>query len=218
MALPRLAKGVTRSAAPALAGLALLAATALPLPAAAQQLFCCQVQGKKVCGDRLPDQCIGKPHSIRGPGGVVRQVEGMLSPEQRAAREVEEKRKQAEKEALAEQKRRDSALLATYTSERDIDTARERAERDVQGAIKQAEEKISAGEKRRRKLDNEAEFYKGKELPENIRRNQKDIDFEIGAQRELIAAKKKDLDTIREKYDSEKRRFQELMQARNAAR
>lgn len=214
MALPRLVKGTP----PALAGLALLAATTLPLPAAAQQLFCCQVQGRKICGDRLPDQCIGKPHTVRGPGGVVRQVDGMLSPEQRAAKEAEEKRKQAEKEAQAEQKRRDSALLATYTSERDIDAARERAERDVLGAIRQAEEKIGAAEKRRRKLDSEAEFYKGKELPESVRRNQRDLDFEVGAQRELIAAKKKDLETIRGKYDTEKHRFLELMQARSAPR
>lgn len=214
MALPRLVKGT----ASALAGLALLAGTTLPLPAAAQQLFCCQAQGKKICGDRLPDQCIGKPHTVRGPGGAVRQVEGMLSLEQRAAKDAEEKRKQAEQEAQAEQRRRDGALLATYTSERDIDTARERAEGDVQASIKQAAEKIGAAEKRRRKLDNEAEFYKGKEIPESVRRGQKDLDFEVGVQRELIAAKKKDLETIREKYATEKRRFQELMSARNAAR
>ena len=144
MGSPRLAKRITFGTA--FAGLALAGAGLLPLPSQAQQLFCCQLQGKKVCGDRLPDQCVGKPHTVRGPGGTVRQVDGMLTPEQRNQKEAEEKRKVAEKEAQAEQRRKDNALLATYMSERDIDAARQRAETDVQTAIKQAEEKIATAE------------------------------------------------------------------------
>lgn len=210
MASPRLAEALVRRLTPFLAGTSLVAAGLLPLPSQAQQLFCCQLQGKRVCGDRLPDQCVGKPHTVRDPGGVVRQVEGMLTPEQRAQKEAEEKRLAAEKEAQAEQRRRDSALLATYTSEKDIEAARQRAEGDVQATIKQAEEKMVAAEKRRRKFDSEAEFYRGKEMPDTVRRGQKDADYEINAQRELIQAKKKELDGVREKFATEKRRFQEL--------
>ena len=192
---------------------ALVAATA-PQPAQAQQLLCCQVDGKKTCGDRLPSACVGKPYTIRGPGGKITQVEGMLTPEQRAQKEADAKRKQAEAEAQAEQKRKDRALLATYTSERDIDTARTRSENDIVKGIQQAEGKIAAAEKRRKKFDAEAEFYKGKEVPEEVRRAQKDADYEIQAQRELIKAKNKDLDIVREKFESEKRRYKELTQAR----
>ena len=177
----------------------LVASAALTAPwafdAAAQSLYCCQTtQGKKACGDRLPEQCIGRPYTIRGPGGKIQQVEGMLSPEQR---------------------RLDRALLATYASERDIDVARERAEKDLIVAIKQAEDKIAAAEKRIARFGREAEFYKGKELPDELRRGKQDAEFEVRAQRELIAGKRKDLEAVQARYAGEKQRYVELTRARS---
>lgn len=198
----------------------LAALTALAVPwsfdAAAQSLYCCQTaQGKKACGDRLPEQCIGRPYTIRGPGGKIQHVEGMLSPEQRAAKQAADRQRKAEDEARAEQRRLDRALLATYASERDIDVARERAEKDLIAAIKQAEEKIAAAEKRIARFGREAEFYKGKELPDELRRGKQDAEYEIRAQRELITGKRKDLESVQSRFADEKRRYAELTRARN---
>lgn len=201
-----------------LAILASLAACVFPwsFDAAAQSLYCCQTtQGKKACGDRLPDQCIGRPYTIRGPGGKIQRVEGMLSPEQRAAKEAADRQRKAEEEARAEQRRVDRALLATYANEADIDRARDRAATDLQVSIRQAEEKIAAAEKRLAKYAREAEFYKGKELPDDLRRGKQDAEFEIRAQRELIASKRKDLDAVQSRFAEEKRRYSELKNAQS---
>lgn len=205
-------------AAPRLAVLVSLAACVFPwsFDAAAQSLYCCQTaQGNKTCADRLPDQCIGRPYTIRGPGGKIQRVEGMLSPEQRAAREAADRQRKIEEEARAEQRRVDRALLATYASEADIDRARDRAANDLEVAIKQAEEKIAAAEKRLAKFAREAEFYKGKELPDEQRRGKQDAEFEIRAQRELIAGKRKELDAVQARFGDEKRRYSELRRAQS---
>jgi hypothetical protein len=199
--------------APALAaGLMLLA------PAANAGLYCCNdPSGKKVCGDTMPKSCIGRDTTLRDKG-TTKQIEGMLTPEQRALREEEEERKRKAEEVDKEQRRRDLALLNTYVSVKDIDVARERAEGEVQSQIKAAEAKIAAAEGKRKKLEREAEFYKNKQMPEDINRGMKDAEFEIKAQSELIDAKKKDFATIKVKFDADKKRYEELQKARNAPR
>ena len=68
---------------------------------------------------------------------------------------------------------------------------------------------------RRQRFENEAEFYKKKDLPPDVQKGLKDADFEIQAQENLIEAKKKELDTIKTKYDEDRRRFLEVSRSRS---
>ena len=188
---------------------------ALPAGAATNNMICCQVDGRKVCADSMPSQCIGKAYSlVNDRGMVVRHVDAPQNDEQKEQAAIASKKKRdaelAEKLLDKEQQRRDRALLDTYGSEKDIDTLRTRAEQEVVTSIKQAEGRIAEAQKRKTKLESEAEFYKNKALPDQIRKGVKDADYEIKAQQELIDAKQKDLLAVRTKYDSEKRRYREL--------
>lgn len=196
----------------------LLLAAGLLLPLAAQaagNLICCQVDGRKVCADSMPAQCIGKAYSlVNDRGMVIRHVEAPKSDEQKEQDAIAAKKKRdaelAEKLAEKEQQRRDRALLDTYGSEKDIDALRSRAEQDVLTTIKQAEGRIAESQKRKKKLESEAEFYKNKALPDDVRKGIKEADSDIRAQQELIDLKQKDLLAVRAKYDAEKRRYREL--------
>lgn len=196
--------------------LILAAALGLPFAAmAAGNMICCQVDGRKVCADTMPAQCIGKAYSLVNDRGiVVRHVDAPKSDEQKEQDALAAKKKRdtelAEKLAEKEQQRRDRALLDTYGSEKDIDILRNRAEQEVQTAIKQAEGRIGESQKRRKKLEAEAEFYKNKPLPDELKKNIKEADYDIKAQQELIDGKQKDLLAVRAKYDAEKRRYREL--------
>ncbi|MBI2307038.1 MAG: hypothetical protein HYU78_07005 [Rhodocyclales bacterium] len=191
------------------------AATSLPAAAAANILCCNDERGKQVCGDILPAACVGRAYREIGANGVVvRQVDAPLTPEQRALRAAEERKKKEAEEAANEQRRLDSALLQTYGSEADIDLMRQRAEADTLAGIKAAEAKIVEAKKRRKKFEDEAEFYKKRTLPPEIEKGLKDADFDIQAQQELIGAKQKELGAIKAKYDEDKRRYQELKRVR----
>lgn len=180
-------------------------------PAQAGKLFCCEVNGQKTCGDILPAQCAARGYTELNKQGVaVRQVAPPLTPEQQARKEAEEQRKKDEEAALKEQKRKDQALLNTYSNEKEIDLSRSRAEQDVEAQIKQAENKLADGQKRLKKLKDDAEFYKNKTLPPELSKSLRDTEYDIKAQGELIESRKKDLAAVRTRYDADKQRYIEL--------
>lgn len=179
-------------------------------PLFAAPLYCCKDDnGRKVCADRVPPQCVGRDYTIKTEQGT-KVVEGMVTAEERALREVEAKKKKEADEARMEQRRKDQALRNTYASEKDIDAAKLRVEKDLKDTIKQAEGKIEAAEKRKKKFEGEAEFYKNKTLPDDLRRGIKDAEFEIKAQGELIEAKKKELGDLETRFVAEKKRYREI--------
>lgn len=197
----------------------ILSAIVLPREAAAQMLYCCEIKGKRNCGDSLPPVCSGVPYTVRGPGGkLIRSVEAPLTPEQQKAREELDKRKKEEEAARKEQARLDAALLATYSSEAEIDKNRERTEAGFRTEIIAAEARIAAAEKRKRDAVGDPELYKKRGMPEELKRKVQDIDFEIRTQTELLEGKKKDLDAARAKFAEERQRYIDLKNRRNAKR
>lgn len=197
------------------ASLLLLAAAVVP--AHAGRLYCCEVNGQKTCGDSVPAQCQAKGYKeLNAQGVAVREVGPPLTPEQRARQEEEQRRRVEAEAALKEQKRKDMALLNTYSSEKDIDALKARGEQDLLGQIKQSENKLADSQKRLKKYRDELEFYRNKPLPLELDKNFKDTEHEVKSFQELIQRRKQELDQMRAKYDLDKLRYGELTRARAA--
>lgn len=193
-------------------GLLILALVACYQATAAGTLFCCvDASGKQVCGDLLPQACYGRAYRELGESGrTLRNVEAPLTGEQREQREREEEQRKADAAALKEKQRKDQALLNTYGSEKDIEAMRVRAQEDVQKSIKDAEAQIVTIRARRKKFEDEAEFYKKKTPPPEVQKGLRDTAFEIKAQESVIESKQKELDIIRAKYDEDLKHYREL--------
>ena len=190
-----------------------LALAAGSLHAEAANLYCCQdpSTGRRVCSDGLPEQCRGKPYRVLdSAGNVIKEVEGALTPEQRAERVAEAKRQRALEEAARIQRRKDQALLETYGSLEDIEAARQRSEGEVREAMRQAEERIATVQKERKRWADEAEFYRRKTAPPEVETGLRNADYEIKAQTELLEAKKREMDLVRQKFEEDRRRFIEI--------
>lgn len=190
----------------------LIALLATAPTALAGTFYCCNdPSGRRVCGDAIPEQCKGRGYKIiDGQGNTVREILPPMTPEQKAQLDAENKKK-AEAEAYKrEQRRRDAALLETYTSLQDIDRLRVRSEEDMLRSMKLVEERIADAQKRRKKFENEAEFYKNKDLPTDVARGLRDLDSEIRAQKSLLDSKQSDLDATRAKYAEDRRRYLEI--------
>lgn len=193
-----------------LAPLLLLLATSAQ---AAGEFYCCQdpASGRRVCGDTLPEQCRGRAYRLLDSGGnVVKEVGPPLSPEQKAEQAAESRRRKLQEEADREQRRRDQALLDTYANLQDIELAQRKAEADVNFAIAASQAKIDAARKKRKKYEDEAEFYKKKKLPPDLEKELRSIDYEIKVEQDLLEVKKRDFDTIKTKYDADRKRYLEL--------
>jgi hypothetical protein len=86
-------------------------------------------QGKVHYGDRIPPQYVGQGHSeLNGQGRVIRRVDrAPSSTEARQRREQEHAQHETEEQEARVRQRRDNALLATYSSAREIELAKSRA-------------------------------------------------------------------------------------------
>ncbi len=137
---------------------------------------------------------------------------------QEQAREAERRKKIEDEERSKEERRKNLALLNTYSSEKDIEEARTRALAEAQGAIEDIERRIAGAQKRYKELEAEKEFYVKKQMPFKLRQEIANNEVEIKNQIVLLDAKKKEISTINAKYDEDKRRYVELTGGKGAAK
>ena len=140
----------------------LVLATSLAFAGSAGAAFkCVDEKGLTHIGGTPPEQCANVViYEISKSGSVIRKIEPSLTPEQVKARAEAEEKKKMDERAAGEQKRKDLALLATYSSEGEFDVVRDRTIMPIKGRIKSAQERMEAIDKRSQAIDEEMEFYK----------------------------------------------------------
>jgi hypothetical protein len=196
--------------------LMLAAGLALPLAVEAQTMYrCVSKDGKKYYQSTIPMECAGMPvEQISKQGTVVRRIDPEGDEKARLEKAAADAKKRDEDLATREDSRRNRALLATYTSERDIEDARARALADNQKAVTEVQAKIEAIKKRRASYDKELEFYKDKsgasKAPPKLNEDIKNSEIDLRAQEGLMDAKRKEVASINAKYDEDKKRYVEL--------
>lgn len=194
-----------------LIALALLAAVPL---ARAQLYVCTDARGRTITGDRPPPECADRSvRELRSDGSVRRVIEPPLTPEQKAARDAEIKRQREEAEKQRAQMRRDLALLETYASETEIEESRNRALGSRQQLIDRAVQRLAEHQREKKKLDNEAEFYAKRQMPDKLKRA-----FDANAtltrsEQKIIDDVRADMDRVNGRFDAELKRWRELVSA-----
>jgi hypothetical protein len=172
-----------------------IAIAALPLAADAQSYRCVGKDGKKYYGQSMPPQCLGQPvEQLNSQGLVVKRLDAAATADERAKKDAEDADRKKREASAKEQGRKDNALMASYTSEKDIEIARGRALEGNQRSVKDIEDRLAALKKRRSAPGEDA----------------KGIDADQKAQEGLLAVKKKEIDAINAKYDEDKKRYIEI--------
>jgi len=188
----------------------------LPLAAQAQVTYrCTGKDGKKYYGSTIPMNCVGVPvEQLSKQGTVIKRIDPQGDEKERAEKEAALAKKKEEDVATREETRRNRALLATYTSEKDIDDARQRDLADNQKAMADVQAKIDSIKRSRAKYEKELEFYqdgkKGAKPPPKLAQDITNADIDLKAQEDLLAVKKKEIASINAKYDEDKKRFVDL--------
>lgn len=187
-------------------------AALLSMSASAQLYVCTTRSGKTLSGDRPPEECADRTiRELRSDGSVRRVIEPPLTDEQKAQREQERKKREAEELAAREQLRRDRALLEAYASELEIEEARDRQLAQRHQSIEVAQKRLQGHHEARKKLDEEKEFYAKRQIPDKLKRAYEASDAIIRSEEKVIAAFKADIVRINERFDDERRRFRELV-------
>ena len=203
----------------------------LPCLAAAQTYRCVGADGKKYYEQTIPPQCLGQRIDVlNAQGQVVRRMEPRAAEDEkdRQAKEAEAAKKREDDKIAREERRRNNALLATYTSEKDIEDARSRALVENDKQIKQVKQRIADIRKRQAAFNKEMEFYKegaakpsdkkkadaakGSTAPPKLLEDLHTTEVDLQAQEQLLDAKQKEVDGINAKYDEDRKRYLELTQ------
>jgi hypothetical protein len=180
---------------------------------------CVTKAGRKYYGSTIPQQCKGElVEALSAQGMVLFRIEPPLTPEQKAAKEAEEKR-QAEAEAAKReaerqaemQARRDRALLQTYAGEEDIELVRKRALADNRAAAAQVEARIRQLRQHQDQLAKEAEKYKNpSQVPAKFQQDVKAVAYDLSLQERLLESRRREAAEINARYDEEKRKYRQL--------
>jgi hypothetical protein len=194
----------------------LAALTLAPLAADAQSYRCVGKDGKRYYGSAIPVECYGKPvEQLNAQGLVVKRIDPEGSEKERLAKEAADAKKREQAAAAREVARRNHALLATYTSEKDIEEARARALAENTKAIQDVETRLEAIRKRQSGYEKELEFFKGKNEPSaKLRDDIKSAEDDLKAQQQLLEVKKREVDSINARYDDDKKRYAQLTRRR----
>lgn len=183
-------------------------------PVAAQGIFTCtDSKGRKITSDRPIAECNDREQKELNPSGTVRRNVGpSLTAQERAVKEEQERKEAEERARIADEKRRDRALLTRYQNKAVHD--RERAD-----ALKQVDEVIAAASKRvvelgqqRVAIDNEMEFYKNdpSKAPASVKRQIGENEQNIALQKKFIHDQEAEKSRINARFDEELVRLRQL--------
>ena len=199
-----------------LAGLAIGVVIAAPPLAQAQgdvTYRCTGADGKKYYGSAIPMPCAGRLVEVLNSGGmVVKRIDPEEEERQRQAKLAREGKAPTQQTPQErDEERRNRALLATYTSVKDVEDARARALSDNAQQAGRFEQRIQELQQRKGRYAKEMDTYKkdGK-ASATIEDNIKNVELEIAAQESLLQQKKGEIPSINAKYDEDVRRYRSL--------
>ncbi|MCS3903271.1 chromosome segregation ATPase [Methylohalomonas lacus] len=192
---------------------AVLAAMLLGQPVTASIKCWTNDEGVRECGNSVPPEYAQQGHSELSEQGIV------IDRKERAKtdEELAEQRRQAEIAAerereLQRQRRHDSILLQTFSSERDIITARDAKLSAMDGQIALAQSRI---EKLREDLDKRetkaaSAERSGRDPSADLLEDIASLRRQIRSNQTFIEETRADQDELREIYNKDLERFREL--------
>jgi hypothetical protein len=190
----------------------------LSLPAMAKSYCCKDQSGHLVCGDILPAQCLSRGYQEYNAQGVVsKEVEAPLTPEQRAQKQAEEARQKEERRKAADQERQDRALLASYTTVKDIETKRDRTLADLQGNLHRAQDRYNDSLAELQRLQQRAQALGKKPISEGLKLNLSRADTEVSINRAAVEANKQEIAAAQERFEQQRQRFLALTRKQTEA-
>jgi Domain of unknown function (DUF4124) len=161
--------------------------------------------------DKMPVEAVNKGSIELNKQGVpIKKNDPALTPEQRRAHDAEDEHQRQVAHAREEVDRKDRALLQTYTTESEIDLARNRALSTIDGQMQSAQAYTTQLTKRKQELDGRKLALGDKPMPPTLERDLGNIDAELAKQADLMAGKKREVAVVNARYDADKLRWQQL--------
>ena len=151
-------------------------------------------------------------------GRVLKTLQAPPSREELAAKAADEEKQRDKAKADAEQARKDRILLDSYTTEAEIDLARNRASQALEQQMEIARNYTASLSRRKAELQKLKAELGAKGLPPAEEQELGRVQAELDVQSASVVQKKQDLNRILARYAADKRRWQEIGEKQGLAR
>jgi chromosome segregation ATPase len=175
---------------------------------------CVDDKGRVYYGDSIPPDVLAKcrTSSLLSKQGIVKKDTRYMTGEERAAAEAQAAKKAEADKIAEEQKRRDNALLSSYSKEEEIDLARDRSLQATQARIEGIQSNAKSVQGR---LDGQLQRVesfrkKNKPVPDDLTMQVSETQSEIKHLNASIARAQKDKAAISARFAEDKKRFRVL--------
>lgn len=207
--------------------LTLLIATTLcaGMAQAAPLQKCVDDKGRVYYGDAIPAEVLDKcrTSSELSKKGMEKNTTRHLTDEEkqaeRQAREDAVAQQKLDDEKAVLQKRRDKALLDTYTDEKEINLSRDRNLQAAQAQIDGSKTRVKAAQERVSNVRKQiADLTKTKKsVPAYMNEELKAAEDELKTSNSIVAKWQQEYEAIRLRFENDKKRFRELKGLSSAA-
>jgi hypothetical protein len=194
-------------------GVVLLVVSTVALAQGKGIYTCIDSKGRRITSDRPITECLDREQrELTGSGTVKRVVPPSYTAEERARIDAQKKAEEALQARIAEEKRRDRALLIRYPNKPVHD--KERAD-----ALAQIDEVISAVNKRaqalldqRKDISAELEFYQNdvSKAPLWLRRKLEDNEQQVAVQQRFVVEQTQEKQRLNARFDEELVKLRQL--------
>ena len=169
-------------------------------------------QGVVHYSDKAPPETPAKGATMLDKQGrQVKKIDPPLTAEQVKTKADEEERQRALAKTKDDQARKDRALMQSYTSESEIDIARNRAIATLESQIKSAEIFSADLTRTQKDIAKRKASFGSKPIPIEIEREATGIANELSRQAILIRQKQEELAQVTAKYDTITQRWREIL-------
>jgi len=192
--------------------IALIAGVAFSLPASAKMYKWVDDQGVTHYGETIPPEYAGKDRTELNKTGRTVKKEEVLNAEERRAKTEAEAQKRTDEAAAVERKRRDKALVNTYSSPAEIDLARSRNLQQVDARVNGVSAQAKIVNDSLLDLQKEADSYKqaGKKLPKSLQEDLDETQARLTKLQQDLDKAKAEKSAMEARYDADKARYKEL--------
>jgi len=191
---------------------ALVMGITFSLPAAAKMYKWVDDKGTTHYGETIPPEYANKNRTELDKSGRVVDKKEVLTPEARRASEQAEAKKRADEEAALDAKRRDRALINTYSNEKEIDLARSRNLQQIEARVNSINSQLKTANDNLLNFQKESEALTkaGKSIPPTLRDDLKESQSRLNKLKQDLEKATAEKTAIEARYDGDKARYKEL--------
>lgn len=196
--------------------LAFILGVSFSLPASAKLYKWVDESGTTHYGETVPPEYADKDRAELNKAGRVVKKHEVLTPDEiragRSAKEQEEAKRREEEQAALESKRRDTALIDTYSDVKEIDLARKRNLQQIELRIGGINANIKRANDNLLDLQKEADSYTSanKKVPFSLKEDLQEAQARLDKLKKDLEKPLAEKAAIEARYDADKVRYQEL--------